>query len=90
MATFMYKYINKLLPPLFSNIFLRNDQIHTYSTRKAADLRSHTCRTNLKKFTILYLGPKIWNELPSDIKHVPTIMQFSKKLKNHFFNIHNY
>ena len=27
----------------------------------------HHCQINLKKFTILYQGPKIWNSLPVQI-----------------------
>ena len=66
-ATFMYCYHNNLLPPLFFNLFFTNSQIHGYSTRTPNNYRVHHCRTNLKKFTILYQGPKIWNSLPVTI-----------------------
>ena len=33
----------------------------------AKSYRSYACRTNIKQFTILYRGPKIWNSLPTDI-----------------------
>ena len=60
---FMYCYRNNLLPSLFFNLFFTNSQTHGYSTRTANNHRIHHCRTNLKKFTILYQGPKIWNSL---------------------------
>ena len=50
---------NNLLPPLFFNLFLINSQIHGCSTRTANKYRVRHCLTNLQKFTILYLGPKI-------------------------------
>ena len=52
-AKFMHCYHNNLLPPLFFNLFFTNNQTHGYSTRTANNYRTHHCRTNLKKFTIL-------------------------------------
>ena len=62
-AKFMYCYHNSLLPPLFFDLFRINSQIHSYSTRTANNYHVHHCRTNLKKITIIYQGPKIWNSL---------------------------
>ena len=79
-AKFMYCYHNNLLPPLFLNLFITNSQIHGYSTRTAKNYRVHHCRTNLKKFTILYQGPKIWNSLPVTITSLSSFPNFKKKL----------
>ena len=62
-AKFRYCYHNNLLPPLLFNLFLKKSQIHSYSTRTANNYRVHHCRTNLKKFPVLYRGPQIWNFL---------------------------
>ena len=35
----------------------------TYSTRNSKSYRSLSCRTNIKKFSKLFQGPKIWNSL---------------------------
>ena len=59
-AKFMFSYHQRLLPSPFLNLFPTGGQIHNYDTRTSA----HTCRTNIKQFTILYRGPKIWNALP--------------------------
>ena len=69
---FMFYYQNQLLPPMFLNLFLTSSQVHNYGTRTANHYRSHSCRTNLKQFTVLYQGPKIWNSLPISI-----LLQFS-------------
>ena len=79
-AKFMYCYHNNLLPPLFFNLFFTNSQIHGYSTRTANNYRVHHCRTNLKKFTILYQGPKIWNSLPVTITSLSSFPTFKKIL----------
>ena len=36
--------------------------------------------TNLKKFTILYRGPIIWNSLPCDIRNSSSLFTFKKKM----------
>ena len=40
----------------------------------------HHCGTNLKKFTILYQGPKMWNSLPVQITSLSSFRNFKKKL----------
>ena len=62
-AKFMFDYHNYLFPTLLLNLFITNGQIHRYCTRGASNYQTHLCRTNLKQFTILYRGPKIWNSL---------------------------
>ena len=64
-AKFMFYYHNQLLPPMFLNLFSTSSQVHNYGTRTASHYQSHSCRTNLKQFPILYQGPKIWNSLPT-------------------------
>ena len=77
----MFRYKNQMLPLILSNLFRTNKQIHNYNTRSAGNYRPHACRTNLKQFTILYQGPKIWNALPLHIKHSPDLSSFKKHMK---------
>ena len=67
-ARFMFCYKNLMLPPILLNLFITNNEVHNYNTRTAENYRPHACRTNLKQFTILFQGPKIWNALPLHIK----------------------
>ena len=73
-AKFMFYYRNNLLPPLLLNLFVTNSQIHNYGTRTASNYRTHLCRTNLKQFTILYQGPKIWNSLPVSVTRLSNLL----------------
>ena len=59
-SSFMYLYHNDALPIYFTQIFNTGNQIHQYSTRYSDFYRPHTCRTNIKKISILFQGPRIW------------------------------
>ena len=78
---FMYLYHNDALPIAFNQIFQTGNQIHQYSTRYSDFYRPHTCRTNIKKFSILFQGPRIWNSLPNDIKNAPSFSIFKRVIK---------
>ena len=56
-----------LLSSSFLNLLVTGGQVHSYPTGATTCYRSHFCRTNIKQFTILYLGPKIWNSLPTSV-----------------------
>ena len=79
-AKFMFPYRNNLLPPLFFNLFMANSQVHKYDTRTAGNYRVHSCRTNIKKFTILYQGPRVWNCLPASITNLSGFPTFKNKV----------
>ena len=53
-ATFVYSYHHNLLPSSFGNLFLSSNQVHHYETRLASQYKPHFCKTNFKKFSILY------------------------------------
>ena len=76
----MFRYHKQMLPRVFHHIFVTSNQVHNYNTRSANNYRSHPCRTNLKQFTILYQGPKIWNSLPSCIRDSPSLSIFKKNM----------
>ena len=54
-ARFMFLYHNRLLPTSVLNLFVTNNQIHSHNTRNANSYRPHSCRTNIKQFTIRIL-----------------------------------
>ena len=66
-AIFVFDHIITYSPHCLSIFFLTNSQINFYGTRTASNSQTHLCRTNLKQFTILYQGPKIWNSLPVSV-----------------------
>ena len=74
-ATFMYSYHHNLLPSSFHDLFLSSNQVHQYETWLASQC---FCGTNIKQFSILYRGPKIWNLLPVSLISSPSISVFKK------------
>ena len=80
-SSFMYLYHNDTLPIVFNQIFQPGNQIHQYSARYSDFYRPHSCTTNIKKFSILFQGPRIWNSLPSNIKSAPTFNIFKRVIK---------
>ena len=79
-CSFMHLYHNDALPISFTQIFQTGNQIHQYSTY--SDFYwPPTCRTNIKKFSILFQGPRIWNSLPDNIKNAPCFSIFKRVIK---------
>lgn len=76
-AIFMYKYKHKMLPPSFDNFFIIHSNYHTYDTRNKNDFRLPLTRT--KSFTSV--GPKIWNDLPRNVKDAKSLSLFKKKIR---------
>ena len=61
-------------------------QVALYSPRLHQLNRPHTSRTNMKKFTILYRGPKIWNALSSNIRTSVNLYTFKRKMMQFLLN----
>ena len=72
-AKFMFCYHHQSLSSPFLNLFL----IHNYDTRASAHFRPHTYRANIKKYTIPFRGPKIWNVLPFSITSSLSLVQIN-------------
>jgi len=71
---------------MFLSLFSTSSQIHSYDTRTAKSYRPHHRRTNLKQFTILYQGPKIWNSLTISITGATSFSIFKKKMIEFLMN----
>lgn len=78
---FMYLYKAGQLPESFDNMFLLNRQVHSYDTRNSKSFYLPHCRTNIRKFSIRFQGPKFFNSLSCEIQDAPSIALFTVKLK---------
>jgi len=88
-AKFMFSYTHGLLPSPFLHLFVRSSDLHEYHTRTSSNYRPHTCRTNIKQFTILFQGPQVWNSLPLEISNSESSMSFRKKMLIFLLNQYN-
>ena len=76
----MYLYKNGQLPDSFNDMFLLNCDIHSYNTRNKNSFRLPYCRTVVRKFSICFQGPKIFNSLSSEIQNASSTALFNSKL----------
>ena len=83
----MCKFKTNPLPKCFGDFFEISSNVHSYSTRYASGGNySLTCFKNaISQRSIHYVGPKLWNELPSDFKNYAkqNICTFTKHVKEY-------
>ena len=67
----MYKPKTKSLPICFNEYVVSPSKVHSYSTRFVPSDNYSLTRFNTSnsRRSVCYQGPKIWNELPGDIKN---------------------
>ena len=83
----MYFYKNGFLPDSFNDMFLLNCDVHSYNTRSKNSFCLPYCRTNVRKFSLRFQGPKIFNSLSPEIQNPSSTAFFNSKLKSFFFGI---
>ena len=85
LATEMFKIYKEISPDLLSDVFVRNKQMY--------ELRNNSCFKSRKVKSVFhgteslsFLGPKIWDLVPSDIKESVTVEIFKDKIKTRSFS----
>ena len=58
-----------------------NSVIHEHNTRRKTDLHIQSCRKSLFQKSVINIGIKLFNHLPSELKQLHDFKQFRKKLK---------
>ena len=80
LAIQMYKIKKNTAPKIVSDLFPVNNNY--YSLRRNPDFLLSRPKTVSKGTeAIRYLGPKIWHDLPEDIKLTETLSEFKSKIK---------
>ena len=72
-------------PSYMSEMFLPVGQSRI-TRRSKNKLNQPFRKTNIGQNCLSYLGPKIWNNLPSELKSATNINSFKYKIKDKFFN----
>ena len=55
-------------------------------TRNKIFFRLPSCRTNVRKFSLRFQGPKIFNTINDEIKNSLNLKEFTSKLKSTFLD----
>ena len=81
LAIEMFK-VSKNFAPFFSDIFSFRHET-AYNLRQQSDFRIRQVKTVYNgKETVSYLGPKIWDLVPSELKEKQSIVAFKNEIKN--------
>ena len=81
-AILMYKFQKRTIPIPIQQLFqLKPCQI---KTRSNSQIISSCFRTTVYQQSIKFIGPKIWNTLPQEIKNCSTLVSFKSQLKIYY------
>ena len=81
-ATFMFKVINKELPPNLLSMFYNNKVNKHYNLRKKYDFQPKKVRTNQKQLCLSSQGIKVWNSIDKNITSCKSLDTFKNKYKH--------
>ena len=83
----MYKILNGLSPDIMQDIFeTKSNYYNTCNAPTFSSKNIKTLRYGLQ--AISYIAPKIWNNVPKEMKQITTLNEFKAKIK--FWKFENY
>ena len=77
----MFKYEKTCIPRCFTGTFIKNKQVHKYNTRFAHHYRTVKHKSNIVKYSIKVIGPKIWKDIPLELQNSKSLNIFKKSMK---------
>ena len=85
----VYKIVNKQYPESLWNMFQQRCTISNYNTRNYRDLHIPKLNLELTKKRFHYSGIKAWNDIPVNIRELPSLRLFKTRLKKHLMSLDN-
>ena len=82
----MYKYKHELLPDMFRDFFIKNDEVHSYPTRNSKKLRPPLTKSRMASKFIKFTGVNFWNQLEESIVKNLKIGSFKYHLKDYIIS----
>ena len=79
----MHRYINDNVPIIIKQIYTVNQQLHNYNTRNRNIPHLYDIKNYQYMKSFLQEGPKMWIQLPNDLKNIDKQHIFIKKLKRY-------
>ena len=83
---FVYKQQHNLLPAIYNEYYVRVKATTDRITRQSENILIEKYRTNQGQKTIKFVGGKLWNILPNDIKESSSVNTFKLKCKGYILN----
>ena len=81
-----YKIMNRLCSENLWNKFQRRSHYSNYNTRFCENLQIPKYNLEYSKKRFSYTALKAWNEIPMNIRELPTLYQYKKQLKSHLMS----
>ena len=78
----MYKYFHNDVPEYINDMFIPN--IRKYDTRNPNMLKRPSYKTANGRKALSYIGPKLWDDIPYQLKLKNTISSFKHDFKKHY------
>ena len=82
--TFVFESLSKLTPHFFHNYFSLKSSIHSYEARHSTHVDVYVDKKNILQFGlryIQYMGAKLWNDLPLEIRNSSSKVLFKRMIK---------
>ena len=78
---FMYKLDHHMLPASFGCMFSKVSSFHSYNIRSSRDYRTAFAKSNVKRRSIICLGPTVYSMIPVHISGKSNIYSFKRLYK---------
>ena len=85
-ALSMFKVYHRMTPKVFSDLFVRNVEIHNYETRQMNQFHIPFARTNYMQDAISIKGGMIWNKLDQKVNFDVSYLSFKIALKRYIIS----
>ena len=88
-ASLMHRFFSNSLPPNLQRLFSLNSSIYSYNTRSSNKFHQWNISSHLLHCSLRYVGPKIWNSLPSSLQSISFNNAFKRLFKKHLLSFYD-
>ena len=82
---FVFKALNNLAPTYLKRLLIHRNPVRTLRSSQQRLLYIKRFRTRYGKRAFSYIGPKLWNQLPLEMRTVDSLPNFKTLLKTYLF-----
>ena len=80
----VFKYVNNACPYYMKEVFEYASQGRISSRNNYAKLKVPFRKTTMGQKSLSYIGPSVWNKLPSSMKRNISLNKFKHDVKKHY------
>ena len=89
-VSFVHNYFSNSLPPVFDNYYETFATCHDINTRSGSStIKPPQIKTEMGALSMKVYGATLWNPLTIDLKTIPNIKKFRRKVKQSSFPYFN-